>query len=93
MKRLHRPNLYGWSVFNPDRDIDFHAVLWVRADGNIAFSVDQLFWLVAVPNLVGAAALGIPTAFVDRAGRSLPPAVRPTLAAPSLDPFSTFLSS
>ena len=24
-------------MFNPDRDIDFHAVLWVRADGNIAF--------------------------------------------------------
>jgi hypothetical protein len=37
MKRLHRPNLYGWSVFNPDRDIDFHAVLWVRTDGNVAF--------------------------------------------------------
>ena len=37
MKRLHRPNLYGWSVFNPERDIDFHSVLWVRGDGNIAF--------------------------------------------------------
>lgn len=24
-------------MFNPDRDIDFHAVLWVRADGNVAF--------------------------------------------------------
>ena len=41
MKRLHRPNLYGWSVFNPDRDIDFHAVLWVRDDGNIAFDQDN----------------------------------------------------
>lgn len=37
MKRLHHPNLYGWSGFNADRDIDFHSVLWVRDSGNIAF--------------------------------------------------------
>jgi hypothetical protein len=36
MKRLHKPNLYGWSVFNEDRDIDFHSVLWLRPEGNIA---------------------------------------------------------
>ncbi|MCG8417355.1 MAG: MBL fold metallo-hydrolase [Proteobacteria bacterium] len=36
MKRLHRPDLYGWSEFNPDRNIDFHSVLWVRQGGNIA---------------------------------------------------------
>lgn len=35
MKRLHRPDLYGWSVFNEDRNIDFHSVLWVRQGGNI----------------------------------------------------------
>jgi hypothetical protein len=31
MKRLHRPDLYSWSVFNEDRNIDFHSVLWVRS--------------------------------------------------------------
>ncbi len=36
MKRLHRKDLYGWSVFDEGRDIDFHSVLWVRAGGNIA---------------------------------------------------------
>lgn len=36
MKRLHRTDLYGWSVFNQDRNIDFHSVLWVREDGNVA---------------------------------------------------------
>ncbi|TFH48128.1 MAG: MBL fold metallo-hydrolase [Lysobacterales bacterium] len=36
MKRLHRTDLYGWSVFNQDRNIDFHSVLWVRDDGNVA---------------------------------------------------------
>lgn len=40
MKRLHRPDLYGWSEFNPDRNIDFHSVLWTRPQGNVA--VDPL---------------------------------------------------
>jgi hypothetical protein len=40
MKRLHKPDLYGWSVFNEDRNLDFHSVLWVRAGGNVA--VDPL---------------------------------------------------
>lgn len=40
MKCLHRPDLYGWSRFDPERNIDFHSVLWVRSDGNIA--VDPL---------------------------------------------------
>ncbi len=35
MKRLHRPNLFGWSVFNEDRNIDFHSVVSVRPDGNV----------------------------------------------------------
>lgn len=40
MKRLHRPDLFGWSHFDADRNIDFHSVLWVRPDGNVA--VDPL---------------------------------------------------
>lgn len=40
MKRLHRPDLYGWSRFNPDRNIDFHSVVWVRDQGNVV--VDPL---------------------------------------------------
>lgn len=37
MKALHRPDLFGWSEFNPPRDIDFHSVLWVRPEGgNVA---------------------------------------------------------
>lgn len=40
MKRLHRPDLHGWSEFNHDRNIDFHSVLWAREGGNVA--VDPL---------------------------------------------------
>ena len=35
MKRLHRPNLFGWSVFDEARNIDFHSTLWVRPEGNV----------------------------------------------------------
>ncbi len=35
MKQLHQNNLYGWSEFNEDRNIDFHGLLWVRPEGNI----------------------------------------------------------
>ena len=35
MKSLHRSDLYGWSLFNADRNIDFHSVVWVRPEGNV----------------------------------------------------------
>jgi len=35
MKQLHRKDLFGWSEFNPERNIDFHSVLWTRPDGNV----------------------------------------------------------
>jgi hypothetical protein len=36
VKRLHRPDLFGWSAFDEARNLDFHSVLWVRAAGNVA---------------------------------------------------------
>ena len=35
MKQLHRDDLFGWSEFNAERNLDFHSVLWVRKDGNV----------------------------------------------------------
>jgi glyoxylase-like metal-dependent hydrolase (beta-lactamase superfamily II) len=35
MKALHRPDLFGWSVFDESRNIDFHSVLWTRPEGNV----------------------------------------------------------
>jgi hypothetical protein len=35
MKQLHRKDLFAWSVFNEERDLDFHSVLWVRPEGNV----------------------------------------------------------
>ncbi|MBH8553996.1 MBL fold metallo-hydrolase [Nostocaceae cyanobacterium CENA357] len=35
MKSLHRSDLYGWSIFNPARNIDFNGIAWIRPGGNI----------------------------------------------------------
>lgn len=37
MKTLHKNNFYCWSVFDEDRNIDFHSYVWVRPQGNIVF--------------------------------------------------------
>lgn len=35
MKQLHQPNLWSWSLFNEERDLDFHSVFWRRPAGNV----------------------------------------------------------
>jgi hypothetical protein len=35
MKLLHRPDLFCWSEFNSERNIDFHSIAWIRPDENV----------------------------------------------------------
>ncbi len=35
MKSLHRPDLYSWSIFDSERNVDFNGIAWVRPDGNV----------------------------------------------------------
>lgn len=35
MKFLHRPDLYAWSQFDAERNIDFCSVAWIRPQGNV----------------------------------------------------------
>ena len=35
MKALHRPDLFGWSAFDEQRNVDFNGTVWVRNEGNI----------------------------------------------------------
>ena len=35
MKTLHRSDLFGWSVFQESKNIDFNGTVWVRPQGNI----------------------------------------------------------
>jgi hypothetical protein len=35
MKRLHRPDLFTWSVYDEGQRVDFNGFLWTRAGGNV----------------------------------------------------------
>jgi hypothetical protein len=35
VKQLHRPDLFCWSSFDADRNVDFHGVAWARPEGNV----------------------------------------------------------
>jgi Metallo-beta-lactamase superfamily len=35
MKLLHRSDLFCWSEFNSERNIDFHSIVWIRPEGNV----------------------------------------------------------
>jgi glyoxylase-like metal-dependent hydrolase (beta-lactamase superfamily II) len=35
MKQLHRPDLYAWSAFDEQRNVDFNTTVWIREGGNI----------------------------------------------------------
>ena len=37
MKRLHRKDLFAWSVFSEKLNIDFNGFLWTRPEGNVIF--------------------------------------------------------
>lgn len=35
MKSLHRPDLFAWSIFDAERNVDFNSIAWIRPDGNV----------------------------------------------------------
>ncbi len=35
MKSLHRSDLYGWSAFDKERNVDFNSIAWIRPQGNV----------------------------------------------------------
>nr|ADN18382.1 conserved hypothetical protein [Gloeothece verrucosa PCC 7822] len=35
MKSLHRPDLYSWSFFDTERNIDCNSIAWIRPEGNV----------------------------------------------------------
>lgn len=73
MKNLHRDDLFGWSVFDEPRNLDFNSLAWIRPDGNVL--VDPLPLSVhdraQLEDLGGAAHILITTSDHLRAGASL----------------------
>lgn len=87
MKRLHRPDLFGWSVYQPDRRIDFNGLLWKRADGNVlvdplALGPDDAAHLA---ELGGAAWIVMTTSDHVRAARELAARTGARLAGPAAE--------
>ncbi len=35
MKSLHRSDLFAWSIFDADRNVDFNSIAWIRPEGNV----------------------------------------------------------
>jgi hypothetical protein len=35
MRLLHRQDLYNWSCFDKERNIDFNSIAWIRSEGNV----------------------------------------------------------
>ncbi len=35
MKLLHRHDLYSWSSFDKERNIDFNSIAWIHPEGNV----------------------------------------------------------
>lgn len=35
MKSLHRPDLFAWSTFDIERNVDFNSIAWIRSEGNV----------------------------------------------------------
>jgi hypothetical protein len=84
MKRLHRPDLFGWSQFNEERNIDFNSVLWVRPGGNVAIDPLPLSLHDAehVKQLGGVALIVITNSDHVRAAPQLAAAMNARLAGP-----------
>ena len=84
MKRLHRPDLFDWTVFDEARNIDFHSVLWQRDGGNVVIDPLPLSWhdLSHLEKLGGAAWVVVTNSDHLRAAVALAALTGATLAGP-----------
>ncbi len=87
MRQLHRPDLWSWSAFDTDRDIDFNSFAWIRADGNVL--VDPIPLIPhdreQLEQLGGAALIVITTSDHVRAGEELAQAFDARLLGPAAE--------
>lgn len=85
MKALHRGDLFGWSRFDEQRNLDFHSVAWIRPGGNVL--VDPLEMsehdLLHLNALGGASFVVITNGDHLRAGSTLADALGASLLGPA----------
>jgi glyoxylase-like metal-dependent hydrolase (beta-lactamase superfamily II) len=87
MKTLHRSDLYGWSVFNENLDMDFNSVAWIRTGGNVLIDPLPLspHDLEHLERLGGAAWVVVTNADHTRAAERVADHTRARLAGPAAE--------
>ncbi len=87
MKRLHRRDLYCWSVFNERLDIDFNSFAWVHERGNVL--VDPLPMTAHdrqhLMDLGGAAWIVLTNSYHMRAAKELADELGARIAGPAAE--------
>lgn len=87
MKALHKPNLFSWSVFDEERNVDFHSVFWVSSRGNVAIDPLQLSEHDRrhIESLGGVQHIVLTNSDHQRAAASLAEATRARVLGPGLE--------
>ncbi len=87
MKSLHRADLYTWSTFDSERNVDFNAVVWVRPAGNIVVDPLQMSEHDAkhLASLGGARLIVITNSDHVRAAQALREATGAEVAGPAAE--------
>ena len=85
MKSLHRADLFCWSEFNAERNVDFHSLAWIRPDGNVLVDplpLSEHDW-AQLQSLGGAAWIVITNSDHIRASLEIAEQTGAQIAAPS----------
>jgi hypothetical protein len=85
VKKLHRPDLWGWSRFDEGRNIDFNSVFWARSGGNVAIDPLPLtpHDLAHVEALGGVMVIVVTNSDHTRAATALAEATRARVLGPA----------
>lgn len=84
MKSLHRSDMYGWSSFDLERNIDFNSCAWIRPEGNVLIDPLPLSShdFAHLNSLGGAAWIVVTNADHLRAAKSIAYVTGAKIAAP-----------
>jgi hypothetical protein len=85
MKSLHRPDLFCWSEFDRERNVDFHSIAWIRPEGNVLVDplpLSEHDW-AHLHSLGGAAWIVITNSDHIRASQKIAEKTGAQIAAPS----------
>jgi hypothetical protein len=87
MKSLHRPDIYGWSSFDLERNIDFNSCAWIRPEGNVLIDPLPLSShdFAHLNSLGGAAWIVVTNSDHVRASKSLAYVTGAKIAAPDAE--------